>query len=380
VTASAVASQALRFGGVAADGADVYWIESRPAEGGRSVLVRRSPDGVVTDMVPPGFNVRTRVHEYGGGACVVSGGRAYCSNFDDQRVYTFADSGPVALTPPGNCFYADFIVDHPRQRLIAVREDHGVEGEPVNTLVSIPLPRDVIAPGMPADRPSISIDGVVAPDSDGGLSAGTVIASGDDFYSTPRLSPDGRRLVWLTWRHPQMPWDGTQLWLADVLDDGTLGAVTRVAGGASESIYQPGWSPDGALYYVSDRDGWWRIYRSERSDPAGRSSGSDRSVRDDGDVTSVLMNPPADAEFGRPQWVFGTATWGFAGPGRIVTAYTQRGRWHLAVVDVATGGWRNLNPGLGTRGSGLDSAESEIEPHDWLVTTGTHAILVAGSP
>jgi dipeptidyl aminopeptidase/acylaminoacyl peptidase len=375
LTAAAVASQALRFGGVAADGDDIYWIESRPGEGGRSVLVRRSPDGAITDVVPAGFNVRTRVHEYGGGAYVVSGGRVYFSNFADQRVYTLAESGPVALTLPGACFYADFIVDDRRRRLIAVREDHTAEGEAVNTLVSIPLPREVNTPVVQTEQSSMSIDGGAQPDADGGLSAGTVIASGADFYSTPRLSPDGRQLIWLTWRHPQMPWDGTELWLADVLDDGTLGAAAQVAGGASESIYQPGWSPDGALYYVSDRDGWWRIYRSGRSEGSSR---SDRSASD-GDATSVLMNPPADAEFGRPQWVFGTATWGFAGPGRLVTAYTQRGRWHLAVVDVATGAWRNLNPGSGTRGSGLDSGENEIEPHDWLVTTGTHAILVAGS-
>lgn len=269
VTAAAVASQSLRFGGVAADGDDVYWIESRPGESGRSVLVRRSPDGVVTDAVPPGFNVRTRVHEYGGGAFVVSQGRIYFSNFDDQRVYTLADSGPMALTSPHACFYADFIVDHRRQRLIAVREDHSAEGEPINTLVSIPL---ALAPGLHGP-PSVE--------------AGAVIASGADFYSTPRLSPDGRHLVWLTWRHPQMPWDGTELWLAEVADDGTLGPVTQIAGGVSESIYQPGWSPDGTLYYVSDRDGWWRIYRSDRS------SRPDRSASGSFESSAVRVVPEA---------------------------------------------------------------------------------------
>src|SRR5688572_28515943 len=164
-----------------------------------------------------------------------------------------------------------------------------------------------------------------------------------------------------------MPWDGTELWAADVTIAGAITEARLVAGGDDESIYQPGWGPDGQLYFATDKSGWWSLHVVGAKGARGARG-------------SVLMNPPADAEFGRPQWVFGTATWGFAGPGRIVTAYTQRGRWHLAVVDVATGGWRNLNPGLGTRGSGLDSAESEIEPHDWLVTTGTHAILVAGSP
>jgi dipeptidyl aminopeptidase/acylaminoacyl peptidase len=233
-----------------------------------------------------------------------------------------------AVTPANDCFYADFNYDSTRNRLIAVREDHGpaqaghYKREPETTLVSIPLT--------------------------GGESAGDVIASGFDFYSTPRISPDGTRLAWLSWRHPHMPWDGTELWVAEIDAGGALGGATHVAGGPSESIYQPGWSPDGTLYFVSDRDGWWKLYRW------------------DGSLShAVMTNPPRDAEFGRPQWIFETATWAFAGRSRIVVSYTKSGRWHMGVVNVASGVMTSLAPGL--------------EPREWLTATDTHAIVVAGS-
>jgi dipeptidyl aminopeptidase/acylaminoacyl peptidase len=220
--------------------------------------------------------------------------------------------------------------------LIAVREDHGPAAasakasapkkaghyEAETTLVAIPL--------------------------DGGESAGAVIASAYDFYSTPRISPDGTRLAWLSWRHPQMPWDGTELWVADIDASGELSGAKLVAGGPSESVYQPGWSPDGTLYFVSDRDGWWKLYRW------------------DGSLThAVMTNAPPDAEFGRPQWIFETATWAFAGRSRIVVSYTKSGRWHLGVVDVASGVMTSLAPGL--------------EPREWFTATETHAFVVAGS-
>jgi dipeptidyl aminopeptidase/acylaminoacyl peptidase len=186
--------------------------------------------------------------------------------------------------------------------------------------------------------------------------AGDVIASGYDFYSSPRLSPDGARLAWLSWRHPQMPWDGTELWVADVTSSGALANAACVAGGPSESIYQPGWSPDGTLYYVSDRTGWWTLYSLSRRSREAAKADSDRSV---------IGNAPDDAEFGRPQWVFDSATWAFAGPSRIVVSYTRRGRWFLGIVDVATGRMSPLGDGL--------------EPREWLTATATHAIVVAAS-
>jgi dipeptidyl aminopeptidase/acylaminoacyl peptidase len=327
ISAELVASQGLRLGAVTSEGGDIYWIEGRPGESGRNVLVRRAPDGTVSDLTPAGFNVRTRVHEYGGLAYVVHEGVTYFSNFADQRIYRVAGSDVAALTPEGAWFYADPVVDAARRRLICVREDHTGPGEPVTTLVAIPL--------------------------DPSGSAGTILASGSDFYSTPRLSPDGSTLAWIQWRHPQMPWDGTELWVARI-GEGGLANAKRVAGGDRESIYQPGWSPDGILHYASDRTGWWRLY-------SHRANGSNASHA----PNDVVRNPPADAEFGQPQWILGTATWAFAGPTRIVAAYTRRGRWHLAIVDAATGAWRSI--------------AAELHPHDWLTATSTHALLVAGS-
>jgi dipeptidyl aminopeptidase/acylaminoacyl peptidase len=329
ISAEAVATQGVRLGSVAVDGDDVYWLERRPNEGGRSVLVRRRADGRLEELTPQGFNVRTRVHEYGGGAYVVAAGDVYFSNFSDQRIYRGGDAGSreqdpaYAVTPAGSWFYADFTYDSTRRRLIAVREDHSQkQREPETTLVGIAL--------------------------DGSQNAGEVIASGYDFYSTPRTSPDGTRLAWLAWRHPQMPWDGTELWVADITAAGALERAARVAGGSTESIYQPGWSPDGTLYFVSDRDGWWKLYRW------------------DGSLShAVITNASPDAEFGRPQWIFETATWAFAGPSRMVVSYTRSGRWHLGVVNLASGVMSSLAPGL--------------EPREWLTATATHAIVVAGS-
>jgi dipeptidyl aminopeptidase/acylaminoacyl peptidase len=321
ISAESVAAQGMRLGSVAVDGEDIYWLERRPNEGGRSVLVRRRADGRLEELTPQGFNVRTRVHEYGGGAYIVAGGETYFSNFADQRVYR---GDGTAITRDGRCFYADFAYDSERRRLIAVREDHSRSGhEAETTLVAIPL--------------------------DGAESGGEVIASGYDFYSTPRVSPDGTRFAWLSWRHPQMPWDGTELWVSGIDARGALTDARCVAGGPSESIYQPGWSPDGTLYFVSDRDQWWKLYRW------------------DGGIThAVITNAPPDAEYGRPQWIFETATWAFAGPSRIVVSYTRNGRWHLGLVRVATGAMSSLAPGL--------------EPREWLTATATHAIVVAGSP
>jgi len=336
LSAADVAAGGLRLSAVAVDRGDTYWLEGRPQEGGRYVLVRRRPDGAIDDVTPGDFNVRTRVHEYGGGAYIVHEGVAYCVNFSDQRVYRVVPGAPpVPLTPPGAWFYADFELDSRRQRLICVREDHTTEGqEAINTLVAIPL--------GPADA---------------GHHEPSILASGYDFYSTPRLSPDGRKLAWLSWRHPLMPWDGTELWLADVDERGALVNAVRMAGGEGESIYQPGWSPDGALYFASDRTGWWQLYRAthDSNDPNGWNVPNAPNVTNDPNV--------GDAEFGRPQWIFGSATWRFAGPTRLVVSYTQRGRWRLGVVDLASGR--------------LDDLAPVLQPHEWLAATPADVVLVA---
>src|SRR5215203_2758151 len=241
ISAEMVAAQGVRLGAPSVDGEDIYWLEGRPAEAGRTVLVRRTPDGRTRDAIPPEFNVRTRVHEYGGGAYVVGSGVAWFANFADQRWYQVAvaeeDARPIPITPEGPWRFADPVIDQRRRRLICVREDHSRPGvEPTNTLVSV------------------QFDGSTG-------NAGEVIASGYDFYSTPRLSPDGAHLSWICWRHPNMPWDGTELWLADITSQGAAANQRCLAGSATESICQPGWSPDGSLVFASDRDGWWRLFR-----------------------------------------------------------------------------------------------------------------------
>jgi dipeptidyl aminopeptidase/acylaminoacyl peptidase len=329
ISAKTVAEQGLRLGFVALDGDDLYWLEGRPHEGGRNALVRRSAAGAIADVTPRDHNVRTRVHEYGGGAYVVSKSFVYYSNFLDQRIYRIVGSGaPGAVTPEGKWFYADAAIDDRRQRLVCVREDHSKDGhEPVTTLVSIRL--------------------------DGEPHAGDVIASGYDFYSTPRLSPDGSRLAWLSWRHPQMPWDGTELWVASVTDQATLVDPSLIAGGPHESIYQPGWSPDGVLYFSSDRTGWWSLYKCDVG-----------TVKCD--IVPVLWQMLDEAEFGRPQWLFGWATWAFADERRIAVSYVRRGRWKLATIDTEAGT--------------LTDVPTDLEPLEWLTATATHAIYVAASP
>jgi dipeptidyl aminopeptidase/acylaminoacyl peptidase len=341
ISAETVARQGLRLGFPALDGDDLYWLEGRPHEGGRNVLVKREPSGVTADVTPRDHNVRTRVHEYGGGAYVVSNSFIYYSNFTDQRLYRIVGSGPPeALTPEGRWFYADAVIDHRRRRLVCVREDHSREGhEPETTLVSIPLDSGRLKP---------------AP-----TSAGEVITSGYDFYSTPRLSPDGSRLAWLSWRHPHMPWDGTELWTAALTDEGALENPQIVAGGPDESIYQPGWSPDGELYFASDRSGWWNLYKCDvrMGNFAGRANF---------EIEAVLREPLAQAEFGRPQWLFGWATWAFAGERRMVASYVRQGRWRLATIDTAAGTLTNV--------------PTNLEPLEWLTATRTHAVYIAASP
>ncbi len=295
ITSDLIIAGAIGLGGITADGADVYWLESRPTERGRSALVRRSADGQTADVVPAPFNVRTRVHEYGGGEYLAAGGEVFFVNFADQRVYRLTPGSAAAarpITPELPLRYADFVLDRGRGRLICVREDHADPSrEAVNTVVSLDLAGDA-----------------------GG---GRVLVSGNDFYASPRLSPDGTRLAWLTWRHPNMPWDGCELWVGELDSVGAIGRAELVAGGPEESIFQPQWSPDGVLHFISDRTGWWNLCRWQ-----------------DGRVEPLAE---MSAEFGLPQWVFGMSTYAFVDAGRTACAYTDAGVWRLALLDSATG-------------------------------------------
>jgi dipeptidyl aminopeptidase/acylaminoacyl peptidase len=305
ITSELIVRGSVGLGMTAIDGTDVYWLESRPSEAGRSVVVRRAAGGEGGDVNPQPYGARTRVHEYGGGDFAAHGGTVYFSNFADQRLYKVpaAGGGPRPLTPAGRDLrFADAVYDARRNLLFAVREDHTAGGhEPANTIVRL---------GADAD----------AGESD----EGRVVASGYDFYSSPRLSPGGRRLAWLSWNHPNMPWDGTELWLGELGDDGSITSQRRVAGGASESIFQPEWSPDGRLYFVSDRSGWWNLYRA------------------DADGRGVEPLCEREAEFGQPQWGFGMSAYAFLSAERLVCAYVERGLSRLAEIDTRRKGLREI--------------------------------------
>jgi len=293
ITADVLVAGTIGLGEIALDGEDTYWIESRPSEGGRSVIVRRTPDGAIANVTPPGFNARTTVHEYGGGAYLVVDGAVCFSNFKDQQLYWQAPGeAPQPITTTEKMRYADGVIDRRRKLIYCVREDHSGGGrDAINTLVRVKLAGD---------------------------SCGEVIVSGNDFYSTPRLSPDGNRLAWLTWNHPNLPWDGTELWVGELDVEGRIVQATLVAGGKTESIFQPEWSPGGVLHFVSDRTGWWNLYR----------------LNGDGSSKPLCQ---MEAEFGVPQWAFRMSTYGFESEHRIVCASCHRGDWQLGILHTETG-------------------------------------------
>jgi dipeptidyl aminopeptidase/acylaminoacyl peptidase len=303
----------------------VHWIEQRPAEGGRYVIVRRTPDGKTSDAIPAGFNARTRVHEYGGGSYVLHPGTLLFSNFDDQRVYrSDAGAAPRPITPeppsPAALRYADARLTADGRLVVCVRESHERDGV-VNQLVAFPS------------------DGSADP---------WVLASGHDFYSFPRISPDGRTLAWTSWDHPRMPWDGTELWTAELSAGGALGEPALVAGGPRESVFQPEWSPEGVLHFVSDRSGWWNLYRLS------------------GSATESLAS--MEAEFGVPQWRFGIATYAFLPDGRIACAYGKDGEERLGLLRPAEGPIENV------QASHLPLALTTLRSH------GTQLTFVGASP
>ncbi len=306
----------------------VWWLEGRASEGGRVVLVRREVDGTKGDVVPTGFNVRTSVHEYGGGAYSIHRGTAFASSFDDQRLYRVDPGGAaVPITPAIEARrhrYADGRVTHDGSLWIGVRERHAESDsskDVVNELVVLPT------------------DGSAEP---------RVIVGGRDFYSTPRISPDGARLCFLAWDLPWMPWDGCELHVADLAADGSVTGVEHVAGeDGVESIWQPEWSPAGDLVFASDRSGWWNLER----------------IRD-GERSALY---PTEAEFGYPAWAFGTSSFAFLGDGRIICGFDSGGFTRFGVLDPEAGELVELDVGLDSWGS------------PYLCAEGTKAVIVAGS-
>lgn len=321
ITADLITAKTIGLLELVADGPDLYWVESHPTESGRYAILRRSAEGEIAEVTPPDFYARTTVHEYGGGIFTVAEGVLYAARYQDQHLYRIRPgAAPEVLTSGDGYRYADPVVDKGRNRLICVREDHTAPGEAVNALVSVSL--------------------------EGGDN-GSVLVEGNNFYGYARLSPNGRQLAYLTWNHPHMPWDGTELWLAEVRADGKLGERRLVAGGGEECIFQPQWSPKGVLHFVSDSSGWWNLYRLSKR---GRAE--------------PLY--PMEAEFGEPQWVFGMSKYCFAGEHRIICAYTRGGLWHLA--------------GLETVHKQLNQIESPYTDIDNVVAGEGFAAFIGGSP
>jgi len=294
------------------DGDRLYWLESRPEEKGRNALVCLDSQGKRANLLAPPHSVRTRAHEYGGGSYCVAGGVIYLVLDSDQRVYRLTGDRLTPISPEGPYRYADLQLDKPRNRLICVREDHSdPANEERNELVALDL------------------DGSGDP---------LVLVSGADFYSNPRLSPSGEQLCWLSWDHPNMPWDANRLYLARLDKQGTITREAMIAGSDQESIFQPDWSPDERLYFVSDRNNWWNLYRWQ-----------------EGDIEPLCY---LEAEFATPQWVFGMSSYGFLDANTLLCSYTCEGHWQLARLDLTHGSLTDIDTGL-TELSAIRCTQSE---------------------
>ncbi|MCK4762203.1 MAG: S9 family peptidase [Candidatus Aminicenantes bacterium] len=350
ITADMIAGGAVSFKDLVVEGDNIFWVESRPDEQGRYVVMRYSAgedkkEEKIKNITPNGFSARSIIYSYGGGALAVSGDTVYFSNYNpatypktaDQRI--FKQSGgkmPEPITPEVFMSYGNGIIDENRKRMICVKEDHSVSDEngfPVVSIVAIDLegeePEKVLVPGR-------------GPGND--FDSGT----GYDFYSSPCLSPDGKKLAYLAWNFPRMPWDSNELWIADI-KDGLPENHQKIAGNTSElfteesiqqkiverkcepldddwfdqpqSLYQPQWSPcEKYLYFVSDVDNWWHIYRYDINKKEKK-------------VEKVTCNAPENSEFGLPQWYMSMPTYDFLPDNKIVAAYNKEGEWHLAIFD-----------------------------------------------
>ena len=289
ITSSLIVSKTIGIASVAVIKDDIYWLEKRPQEKGRNAIAAYFKNGKIKDITPSSFSVRTRIHEYGGGAYTAAENAIYFSNYADGKIYEqIFNKSPQPLTNKLQQRYGDIIVDRHRNRLICVCENSLPDSEPKNSIVSVNIATGKV----------------------------TTLIEGDDFYSSPRISPDGKLIAWLSWNHPEMPWDSTYLWLAKIDRNGVIDSPKLVAGGKTESICEPKWSDDNRLYFACDRTGWWNLYRRN------------------GDGSVEILHQMA-AEFAYPHWVFGLSTYALLGDS-LVCSYSAQGQWHLGVIDLKT--------------------------------------------
>jgi dipeptidyl aminopeptidase/acylaminoacyl peptidase len=294
-----ILTKALKLTTTALTRDGLVWLESRPSEGGRYVLVKEQADGRQQELVPQNVNVRSRAHEYGGGAFRLTENLLVFSNSLDNSVcLQNIDSkiSPLTLTAASHTggvdCYADFQIDIKRNRVICVRERHRKgQLESQDAIVSLDL---------------------------AGSKTSVELIQGNTFYSSPRLSPDGTQLAWLTWNHPDMPWDGTELWLAEIGNSGELISQRKIAGGRNEAVSQPAWDKNGTLYFVSDKEEYWNIYRFQK-----------------GETIPLLK---MKAEFAEPLWVFGMSNYAIDNEtNTLVCTYSDKGIWNLGSVNLMSG-------------------------------------------
>ena len=321
ISSDLIVSRTIGIGSIVVSHDNIFWLEKRPQEQGRNLIVGFFHQPEAKKFTPSPLSVRSKIHEYGGGAYTVEQNTIYFSNYKDGRIYQqVIGTQPHPLTAELPHRYGDIVVDRVRNRLLCVCEAHLLDAEAQNSIISI------------------------------NINTGRIqnLINGSDFYSSPRLSPDGKHLAWLSWNHPNMPWDSTYLWLAKLDEDGSVFEPELIAGGKTESICEPKWGKDGTLYFSSDRTNWWNLYRHKI----------------DG-KTEILHQ--MSAEFAYPHWVFGLSTYALIGNEQLICAYSQDGCWHLGIINLETKEFETIKTRY-TNISDLQASDSGF------------AVFIGGSP